>query len=163
MVIKIRINGFGRIGRRLVLKLTTAKEEDITIILDVNEEKYDPAKHHILFGTSCTMDYVSPASGKTWPYTPLVNKQTCEPQTVTQKVKRTISGTHGPDENEVPDQRASETTLEEILKSIQEPKMKQLTKWDVAWVTLQIIGIPVAISAAVAGIVAVVIAVVKWT
>jgi len=31
-----------------------AKNEDITIVLGVNEGKYDPAKHHIVSNASCT-------------------------------------------------------------------------------------------------------------
>src|SRR5215471_19277067 len=37
-----------------------AKNEDITIVLGVNEEKYDPAKHHILSNASCTTNCLAP-------------------------------------------------------------------------------------------------------
>ncbi len=37
-----------------------AKGEDITIVLGVNEDKYDPAKHHILSNASCTTNCLAP-------------------------------------------------------------------------------------------------------
>src|SRR6516225_4239735 len=37
-----------------------ATGEDITIVLGVNEDKYDPAKHHILSNASCTTNCLAP-------------------------------------------------------------------------------------------------------
>src|SRR5438105_2613303 len=37
-----------------------AKNEDITIVLGVNENKYDPAKHHIVSNASCTTNCLAP-------------------------------------------------------------------------------------------------------
>src|SRR5215471_10055953 len=37
-----------------------AKNEDITIVLGVNEAKYDPAKHHIISNASCTTNCLVP-------------------------------------------------------------------------------------------------------
>jgi glyceraldehyde 3-phosphate dehydrogenase len=37
-----------------------AKNEDITIVLGVNHEKYDPAKHHIISNASCTTNCLAP-------------------------------------------------------------------------------------------------------
>ncbi len=37
-----------------------AKNEDMTIVLGVNEQKYDPAKHHILSNASCTTNCLAP-------------------------------------------------------------------------------------------------------
>src|SRR6266403_2721766 len=37
-----------------------AKGEDITIVLGVNENKYDPAKHHIVSNASCTTNCLAP-------------------------------------------------------------------------------------------------------
>ena len=37
-----------------------AKNEDITIVLGVNEDKYDPAKHHIVSNASCTTNCLAP-------------------------------------------------------------------------------------------------------
>src|SRR5712671_1109615 len=37
-----------------------AKGEDITIVLGVNEDKYDPVKHHIVSNASCTTNCLAP-------------------------------------------------------------------------------------------------------
>ncbi|MBI3950005.1 MAG: type I glyceraldehyde-3-phosphate dehydrogenase [Acidobacteria bacterium] len=37
-----------------------AKEEDITIVLGVNEDKYDPPHHHIISNASCTTNCLAP-------------------------------------------------------------------------------------------------------
>src|SRR5579859_6307910 len=37
-----------------------AKNEDITIVLGVNEGKYDPSKHHIVSNASCTTNCLAP-------------------------------------------------------------------------------------------------------
>jgi glyceraldehyde 3-phosphate dehydrogenase len=37
-----------------------AKNEDITIVLGVNEEKYDPAKHNVISNASCTTNCLAP-------------------------------------------------------------------------------------------------------
>src|SRR6266536_1036354 len=37
-----------------------AKNEDVTIVLGVNEEKYDPAKHHVISNASCTTNCLAP-------------------------------------------------------------------------------------------------------
>lgn len=39
-----------------------AKNEDITIVLGVNEEKYDAATHHILSNASCTTNCLAPVA-----------------------------------------------------------------------------------------------------
>jgi len=39
-----------------------AKNEDITIVLGVNEDKYDPAKHHIVSNASCTTNCLAPVA-----------------------------------------------------------------------------------------------------
>jgi glyceraldehyde 3-phosphate dehydrogenase len=39
-----------------------AKNEDLTIVLGVNEEKYDPAKHHIVSNASCTTNCLAPVA-----------------------------------------------------------------------------------------------------
>jgi glyceraldehyde 3-phosphate dehydrogenase len=37
-----------------------AKDEDITIVLGVNENKYDPAKHNVISNASCTTNCLAP-------------------------------------------------------------------------------------------------------
>ena len=37
-----------------------AKGEDITIVLGVNEDRYDPATHHIISNASCTTNCLAP-------------------------------------------------------------------------------------------------------
>jgi glyceraldehyde 3-phosphate dehydrogenase len=39
-----------------------AKNEDLTIVLGVNEDKYDPAKHHIISNASCTTNCLAPVA-----------------------------------------------------------------------------------------------------
>ncbi|MBA2647252.1 MAG: type I glyceraldehyde-3-phosphate dehydrogenase [Pyrinomonadaceae bacterium] len=39
-----------------------AKNEDITIVLGVNEDKYDPAGHHVISNASCTTNCLAPVA-----------------------------------------------------------------------------------------------------
>ena len=39
-----------------------AKNEDITIVLGVNEEQYDPAAHHVISNASCTTNCLAPVA-----------------------------------------------------------------------------------------------------
>ncbi len=45
-----------------VLISAPATNEDITIVLGVNDNKYDPAKHHIISNASCTTNCLAPVS-----------------------------------------------------------------------------------------------------
>ncbi len=47
-------------GAKKVLISAPAKEEDLTIVLGVNDDMYDPAKHHILSNASCTTNCLAP-------------------------------------------------------------------------------------------------------
>ncbi len=49
-------------GARKVVISAPAKEEDITIVLGVNEGRYDPAKHHIISNASCTTNCLAPVA-----------------------------------------------------------------------------------------------------
>ncbi len=43
-----------------VIITAPAKNEDITIVMGVNEDKYDPAKHNIISNASCTTNCLAP-------------------------------------------------------------------------------------------------------
>lgn len=47
-------------GAKKVIISAPAKNEDITIVLGVNEDKYDPANHHIISNASCTTNCLAP-------------------------------------------------------------------------------------------------------
>jgi len=47
-------------GAKKVLISAPAKKEDITIVMGVNEDKYDPAKHNIISNASCTTNCLAP-------------------------------------------------------------------------------------------------------
>jgi len=49
-------------GAKKVVISAPAKNEDITIVLGVNEEKYDPAKHHVISNASCTTNCLAPVT-----------------------------------------------------------------------------------------------------
>lgn len=47
-------------GAKKVIITAPAKGEDITIVLGVNEDRYDPAGHHIISNASCTTNCLAP-------------------------------------------------------------------------------------------------------
>ncbi|MBT9163837.1 MAG: Glyceraldehyde-3-phosphate dehydrogenase [Chloroflexi bacterium] len=47
-------------GARKVIISAPAKNEDLTVVLGVNEDRYDPAKHHIISNASCTTNCIAP-------------------------------------------------------------------------------------------------------
>ncbi|MCX4785988.1 MULTISPECIES: type I glyceraldehyde-3-phosphate dehydrogenase [unclassified Streptomyces] len=47
-------------GAKKVLISAPAKNEDITIVMGVNEDKYDAASHHVISNASCTTNCVAP-------------------------------------------------------------------------------------------------------
>jgi glyceraldehyde 3-phosphate dehydrogenase len=49
-------------GAKKVVISAPAKGEDITIVLGVNEERYDPAVHHVISNASCTTNCLAPAA-----------------------------------------------------------------------------------------------------
>ncbi len=49
-------------GAKKVIITAPAKNEDITIVLGVNDEKYDPAIHHVVSNASCTTNCLAPAA-----------------------------------------------------------------------------------------------------
>jgi glyceraldehyde 3-phosphate dehydrogenase len=49
-------------GAKKVIITAPAKNEDITIVLGVNQDKYDPVNHHIVSNASCTTNCLAPAA-----------------------------------------------------------------------------------------------------
>jgi glyceraldehyde 3-phosphate dehydrogenase len=49
-------------GAKKVIISAPAEGEDITIVLGVNDNKYDPAKHHVVSNASCTTNCLAPAA-----------------------------------------------------------------------------------------------------
>jgi len=47
-------------GAKKVIISAPAKNEDITVVLGVNEDKYDPAKHKVISNASCTTNGIAP-------------------------------------------------------------------------------------------------------
>jgi glyceraldehyde 3-phosphate dehydrogenase len=47
-------------GAKKVIISAPAKEEDITIVMGVNDDKYDPQAHNVLSNASCTTNCVAP-------------------------------------------------------------------------------------------------------
>nr|MQY80823.1 type I glyceraldehyde-3-phosphate dehydrogenase [Dehalococcoidia bacterium] len=47
-------------GAKKVIISAPAKDEDITIVLGVNEDKYDPTKHTVISNASCTTNGIAP-------------------------------------------------------------------------------------------------------
>jgi len=49
-------------GAKKVIISAPAKNEDITVVLGVNQEKYDPKKHNIISNASCTTNGLAPVA-----------------------------------------------------------------------------------------------------
>ncbi len=49
-------------GAKKVIISAPAKNEDITVVLGVNQDKYDPAKHNIISNASCTTNGLAPVA-----------------------------------------------------------------------------------------------------
>jgi glyceraldehyde 3-phosphate dehydrogenase len=47
-------------GAKKVIISAPAKGEDLTIVLGVNHDKYDPTKHHVISNASCTTNGIAP-------------------------------------------------------------------------------------------------------
>ena len=49
-------------GAKKVIITAPAKNEDITLVLGVNDDKYDPAKHNVVSNASCTTNGLAPVA-----------------------------------------------------------------------------------------------------
>lgn len=49
-------------GAKKVIITAPAEGEDITIVIGVNDSKYDPANHHVVSNASCTTNCLAPAA-----------------------------------------------------------------------------------------------------
>ncbi|MCL2149934.1 MAG: type I glyceraldehyde-3-phosphate dehydrogenase [Dehalococcoidia bacterium] len=49
-------------GAKKIIISAPAKNEDITLVLGVNQDKYDPTKHHIISNASCTTNGLAPVA-----------------------------------------------------------------------------------------------------
>ena len=49
-------------GAKKVIISAPAKKEDVTIVIGVNDEMYDPANHHVISNASCTTNCLAPAA-----------------------------------------------------------------------------------------------------
>jgi glyceraldehyde 3-phosphate dehydrogenase len=49
-------------GAKKVVISSPGKNEDITIVMGVNDEKYDPALHHVISNASCTTNCLAPVA-----------------------------------------------------------------------------------------------------
>jgi glyceraldehyde 3-phosphate dehydrogenase len=49
-------------GAKKVVITAPAKGPDLTLVLGVNDDKYDPAKHHIISNASCTTNCLAPVA-----------------------------------------------------------------------------------------------------
>ncbi|MGQ9815575.1 MAG: type I glyceraldehyde-3-phosphate dehydrogenase [Candidatus Roseilinea sp.] len=49
-------------GAKKVIISAPAEGEDLTIVMGVNEDKYDPANHHVVSNASCTTNCLAPAA-----------------------------------------------------------------------------------------------------
>ncbi len=47
-------------GAQKVIISAPAKDEDVTVVLGVNDDAYDPANHHVISNASCTTNCVAP-------------------------------------------------------------------------------------------------------
>lgn len=59
--VKGAINHISKGGAKKVIISAPAEGEDLTIVLGVNDDKYDPANHHVISNASCTTNGLAPA------------------------------------------------------------------------------------------------------
>jgi len=59
--VKGAVNHITKGGAKKVIITAPAEGEDLTIVLGVNEDMYDPKKHHVVSNASCTTNGLAPA------------------------------------------------------------------------------------------------------
>jgi glyceraldehyde 3-phosphate dehydrogenase len=59
--VKGAANHINKGGAKKVIISAPSEGEDLTIVLGVNDDKYDPAKHHVVSNASCTTNGLAPA------------------------------------------------------------------------------------------------------
>ena len=59
--VKGAVNHITKGGAKKVIISSPAEGEDLTIVLGVNEDKYDPKKHNVVSNASCTTNGLAPA------------------------------------------------------------------------------------------------------
>ena len=60
--VKGAVNHITSGGAKKVIISAPAEGEDLTIVMGVNEEKYDPKTHHVVSNASCTTNCLAPAA-----------------------------------------------------------------------------------------------------
>ncbi|MDD5356382.1 MAG: type I glyceraldehyde-3-phosphate dehydrogenase, partial [Candidatus Omnitrophica bacterium] len=60
--VKGAINHITKGGAKKVIISAPAEGEDITIVLGVNDDKYDPKNHHVISNASCTTNCLGPVA-----------------------------------------------------------------------------------------------------
>ncbi len=60
--VKGAVNHITAGGAKKVIISAPAEGEDLTVVLGVNEDKYDPKKHHVVSNASCTTNCLAPAA-----------------------------------------------------------------------------------------------------
>ncbi|MCM8819407.1 MAG: type I glyceraldehyde-3-phosphate dehydrogenase [Candidatus Omnitrophica bacterium] len=59
-LVKGAVNHITKGGAKKVIISAPAEGEDITVVLGVNEDKYDPENHHVISNASCTTNCLAP-------------------------------------------------------------------------------------------------------
>jgi glyceraldehyde 3-phosphate dehydrogenase len=59
---KAKAEAHRKAGAKKVIISAPAKGEDLTVVMGVNDDKYNPKKHHILSNASCTTNCLAPVA-----------------------------------------------------------------------------------------------------
>jgi glyceraldehyde 3-phosphate dehydrogenase (phosphorylating) len=59
---KAKVEGHRKAGAKKVIISAPAKGEDLTVVMGVNHDRYDPQNHHILSNASCTTNCLAPVA-----------------------------------------------------------------------------------------------------